>query len=255
MQWVWPGAPGGGANTGNVINSPFRAGPGASWLDRLMETERPEYLDREEVPPERRRAVLRGLDRYNRITGAYSRWVRWTLDELDGVEEPRVLELGAGHGELSRRLLRAHPRLRITVSDVDTDSVAVLQAGDLGRHPRADVALVDATAIDAPDHAYDLAVFVQSLHHLAPPLVAAVFREATRAARTLLVIDLQRLHPLLFALNLALFPVEAAVLGYPAMHDGVISLRKAYNATALHALATECGAPVTITTQYHPPLF
>lgn len=220
-----------------------------------MDTDRPEYLDRADVPPARQRSVLRGLDRVNRLTGTYSRCVRLVLDQIGSAAEPRVLELGGGHGELSRRLLEAHPRLRVTISDADAGSVAALRAGDLGRHPRAAIAVVDATAIDAPDRAYDLAVFVQSLHHLPPERVAAVFREVTRVADTFVVVDLLRPHPAWFAVHLALFPLGMAMIGYPAAHDGVISLRKAYSAAALHAVAADCGAEVDITTHVARPQF
>src|ERR1700676_2990817 len=57
---------------------------------------------------------------------------------------------GAGHGGLSRKLLEMHPTANTTVSDLDSTSVTNIAAGDLGRHPRATIATMDATAIDAP---------------------------------------------------------------------------------------------------------
>jgi hypothetical protein len=56
--------------------------------------------------------------------------------------------------------------------------VTAIAAGDLGSHPRATVCEMDATAIDAPDGYYDLAVFAQSLHHLPPRPAARVFAKA-----------------------------------------------------------------------------
>ena len=46
---------------------------------------------------------------------------------------------------------------------------------------------MDATAIDAPDGYFDIAVFALSLHHLPPPVAARVFTEGTRAANKLLI--------------------------------------------------------------------
>lgn len=40
------------------------------------------------------------------------------------------------------------------------------------------VRVMDATAIDAPDGAFDLVVFALSFHHLPPSLAAKVFAEA-----------------------------------------------------------------------------
>ncbi len=77
----------------------------------------------------------------------------------------------------------------MTVTDVDAISVADIAAGDLGRHPRAVVREMDATAIDAPDNSYDLALFALSFHHLPPEQASRVFAEDTRVAAKLLIID------------------------------------------------------------------
>ena len=94
--------------------------------------------------------------------------------------DPKILELGAGHGAVSRLLLENHPKAEVTVTDVDPVSVARMAAGDLGEHPRATVRKMDATAIDAPDGAYDLALFALSFHHLPPEQASRVLAEGTR---------------------------------------------------------------------------
>jgi hypothetical protein len=90
---------------------------------------------------------------------------------------------------------------------------------------------MDATAIDAPDRCYDLAVFAMSFHHLSPALASQVFAEGTQAADKLLIIDLRRppslLHIPLLALQLPLTPV------IPAAHDGFISSLRAYSPSAI----------------------
>lgn len=71
---------------------------------------------------------------------------------------------------------------------------------------------MDATAIDAPDGAFDLVVFALSFHHLPPSLAAKVFAEGTRVGRTLLIIDLLRLPaPLLAPAYLSLRPSDGCV--------------------------------------------
>ncbi|WP_432747010.1 class I SAM-dependent methyltransferase [Streptomyces sp. JH002] len=168
-----------------------RGGPDASWLDRRYQTDEPEYLDRPDTPHEAAR-VRRALHRMQLLTRGYDRYARWTLERAGAAPSPRVLELGAGTGGLSRRVLHRHPGARVTVSDVAPDAVAALEAGQLGAHPRAAVRRLDATAIDAPDAAFDVAVFAASLHHLPPDGVRAVLREGTRVATTLLLIDAWR---------------------------------------------------------------
>jgi SAM-dependent methyltransferase len=178
--------------------------------------------------------VVRSLDFGARILGRHKKFARIALNEVADVPDPRILELGSGHGGLSRALLEMHPTAHVTVTDIEPTSVAAIAAGNLGRHPRAVVREMDATAIDAPDGSYDLAVFVLSLHHLPPALAARVFAESTRAADKLLIIDLPHppslLHILELALNLSLTPV------IPAAHDGAISSLRAYSPSALGRL-------------------
>lgn len=225
------------------INSMPRAGPDASWLGRRLQTDRLEYLDRDDVDDLKRR-VVRSLDRIGRIFGTHKKFARIALDEVADVPDPKILELGSGHGALSRALLEMHLTAHVTVTDIEPTSVAAIGAGDLGRHPRAAVREMDATAIDAPDGYYDLAVFVLSFHHLPPPLAARVFAEGTRAADKLLIIDLPRppalLHILGLAWNLPFTPVV------PVLHDGFISSLRAYSPSALRALARYADPAITL---------
>src|SRR5579875_665306 len=190
-----------GTRTFDIATMP-RGGPNASCLDRRLETQRPEYLDRDDVD-DRKRAVVRSLDRFGRLFGHHEMFARIALEEIADVADPKILELGSGHGGLSRALLEQHPTAQVTVTDVEPASVAAIAAGDLGSHPRATVREMDATTIDAPDGYYDLAVFVMSFHHLPPPLASRVFAEGTRAARKLLIIDLPRPPSPLHILQLA----------------------------------------------------
>ena len=224
-----------------------RGGPEAPWWDRKFETARDEYIDRPDSDEKCHRA-LRGLDRLQRLTLGYRTVARHALAQLDGVEAPRVLELGTGYGRVAQRLLDRHPTARITVSDVNPRVVERLGAGALGRHPRVTTAVLDATAIDAPDGAWDLAVCATSAHHLPPAGVAALLREGTRVAGRLLIVDGWR-SPLL----LGAAPLMVLTGGLPHAHDGVISLRKVYSSAALRALAARCGAPVRLRTRFAPP--
>ena len=159
-----------------------RGGPKASCLDRLLETDRQEYLDRDDVDPKVKRSVIRALDWTGDVFGNHDRFATIALEQVADIPDPRILELGAGHGALSRRLLEWHPSARVTVTDIDAESVAAISA-ELGAHPRATVAQMDATALDAADGAYDLAVFALSFHHLPPTAAARVIAESAPSAR------------------------------------------------------------------------
>nr|WP_158021486.1 methyltransferase domain-containing protein [Mycolicibacterium chubuense] len=221
-----------------------RGGPGASWLDRTLQTDRLEYLDRNDVD-ELKDRVVRALDRGGRRRhGIYGKCAQVALDVVADVPRPKILELGAGLGGLSEQLLRHRPDAEVTITDLDPAFVDEIARSDLGRHPRAIIRTMDATAIDAPDGGFDLAVFALSLHHLPPASAARVFAEGTRVARKLLIIDLRRppapLHAVVLAAVMPFTPV------IPLTHDGVISSMRAYSPAALKALARHAAAEIEV---------
>lgn len=221
-----------------------RGGPRASCLDRLLETDRLEYLDRDDVDDRVKRSVVRALERTGEWFGNHDRFAEIALAEIADVPDPKVLELGAGHGGLSRRILDAHPTAEVTVTDLDETSVAQIAASELGREPRARVRVMDATAIDAPDRSYALAVFALSLHHLTPPQAAKAIAEGTRVADKLLIVDLPRPPvPLHVMRLLTMLPFAPFV---PFLHDGVISSLRTYSPAALRALAAHAGPDIEV---------
>ena len=236
--------------THDIVSMP-RGGPNASWLDRRLHTDRLEYLDRDDVD-DLKRKVIQALDRSGRrrFLGAYKLCARAALDEVTDIASPKILELGCGLGGLSRKLLEYHPAAQVTVTDIDPTYVAAVAASDLGSHPRATVREMDATAIDAPDGYYDLAVFALSLHHLAPERAAQVFAEGTRAANKLLIIDLRRWRAPLQVVQLALtLPFTGLI---PPLHDAVISSLRAYSPSALRALAQYADPAITVEFRTRP---
>ncbi len=129
----------------------------------------------------------------------------------------------------------------VTISDLDPTSVANIAAGELGANPRARTQVVDATAIDAADDSYDLVVFAMAFHHLPPATAARTIAEATRVGRRFLVIDLKRPRPLgAVFLPLLAIPAALAMAVKPSsrhvIHDGFISVLRAYSPSALIAL-------------------
>lgn len=224
----------------DIVSMP-RGGPDASWLDRRLQTDRLEYLDRDDVD-DLKRKVVEALDcsGRRRFLGAYKMCAEAALLEVTDIASPKILELGCGLGGLSRNLLENHPAAQVTVTDIDPTFVAAVAASDLGSHPRATVREMDATAIDAPDGYYDLAVFALSLHHLTPERAAQVFAEGTRAANKLLIIDLRRWPAPLQLVQLAFTLPFTGLM--PPLHDAVISALRAYSPSALRAIA-QCADP------------
>ena len=221
-----------------------RGGPDASCLDRLLQTDVPEYLDRDDVDDGVKRSVIRALEWTGEFFGNTEKFAKIVLAEVADVPDPKILELGSGHGGLSRKLLDWHPTAHLTVTDIERRSVDAIEASDLGGHPRAIVRQMDATAIDAPDGHFDLAVFAFSFHHLPPAAASQVFAEGTRVADKLVIIDLPRppapLHLVRLATMLPFVPLV------PFVHDGVISSLRCYSPSALRALAAHADPAIEV---------
>ena len=215
-----------------------RGGPDASWLDRLLETDCPEYLDRDDVDDDVKRGIVAALDRVGILFREHQRNAELVLREVADIADPTILELGAGHGALSRIVLDQHPTAHVTISDVNPDSVTAMAASDLGDHPRATLRTIDATAIDAADGSFDLAVFALSFHHLPPAQATQVLAEGARVARQLVVIDLPRMPS---PLHIAKLAMMAPLAWWPFAHDGLISSLRSYSPSALRALAAHAG--------------
>lgn len=221
-----------------------RGGPRASCLDRLLQTDRQEYLDRADVDPGVKRQVVRALDLTGAWFGNHDRFAHIALEEIADVPDPRILELGSGHGALSAKLAEMHPTATLTVTDLDPVSAAAIAESEWAADPRVTVREMDATAIAAADGSYDLAVFALSLHHLSPARAARVLAEGTRVADVFVIIDLPRPPAPLHLIRLAaLAPLAPFV---PFIHDGLISSLRAYSPSALRALAADAGVEIEL---------
>lgn len=231
----------------NIARMP-RGGSDASCLDRLLQTDRLEYLDRnsdgDAAGEARKRGVIRALDWTGEVFGNHDRFAKIALDEVADIADPQILELGAGHGALSQKLLDWHPTARLTVTDLEPASVAAIAAADLGAHPRATVREMDARALDAAGGQFDLAIFALSFHHLPPTAAAQVLAEGTRVAKKLLIIDLPRPPAPLHILRIAAMLPLALVV--PFVHDGVISSLRAYSPSALRELAAHADPSIEL---------
>ncbi|OBJ83269.1 class I SAM-dependent methyltransferase [Mycobacterium sp. 1245852.3] len=218
-----------------------RGGPDASWLSRRLQTDVLEYTDRYDIPDRIKQYVVTALDDMGTRQGTHASTAQLAVDLVAGIDHPRILELGAGHGRLSDHILHRHLTAELTISDLDPHSVNNVANGPLGHHPRVKTKVVDATNIDDPDDSYDLVVFANAFHHLPPSVAVKAIADATRVGKTFLIVDLKRMP----SLALALLPLTIPAIAFrvrplaaarAVMHDAYISALRAYSPSAFTAL-------------------
>jgi SAM-dependent methyltransferase len=222
----------------------------SSWLDRRLDTDATEYLDRPGHPQADKLRQVRLLHGQNRILGVYHRY----LDELrpaltdaasrrtDG--RARVLELACGSGELTLELARIAarrgPPMVITGSDVID---AYIEDGNRRAKEldlRATFRKLDAFRLDGVEPGeIDVAFIAQSTHHFSPgQLAKMIARVGAIGARHFISIDGYR-----SLLLLGVLPMLAAVtLDRYHTHDALLSARRMH-AEAELALIAELAAP------------
>lgn len=100
----------------------------------------------------------------HRFGTAKENWYHWVLDRLDLPADARVLELGAGRGDLwSENAGRVPPRWRLTLTDL---SPGMLEAArDAG--VEAELAVVDAHELPFEDESFDAVLANHMLYQLA----------------------------------------------------------------------------------------
>jgi SAM-dependent methyltransferase len=202
------------------------------------------------LPPAAHRATLDDLDRLNAWFGGYAltlRRVRRLLARLARGRRVRIVDVGGGRGDLAVNIVRWARRrgraVRVIVIDSDAATLALARRRTAA-YPEIALLRADATALPLREHATDVAIIALTLHHLDRPAAAACLAGMTRTAPVAVVNDLLRSR-----LTLALVWLTTRLLAlHPvSRHDGPLSVRRAYSAGELRALAAAVGRRVDVT--------
>ena len=195
------------------------------FAERLIQ---PELLDHAE--PEVARRNLADLVRINSRFGGHSTIARLLSDVVDKGESFTLLDIGAASGDTGRLISKLYPRSRVT--NLDYNGVNFQCA----ERPKIQA---DAFQLPLRPNSFDFVLSTLFLHHFQDEQVAFLLKEMFRVARrAVLAIDLERhILPYIF------LPASKPLFewGEITVHDGVRSVRAAFTADELRALADRGG--------------
>lgn len=211
-------------------------------------------MDLPDRSPEHLRRVLDELDQLNRYTRGYRLTLR-ALEALTAHVPPgsllSVLDAAAGGADFALEITRwsaerKHFDPHVTVADVNPQILQLAEqrlassGGGLPHGPALDFTLADATDLPFADRSFDIVSCSLALHHFDPPQAVAVISEMNRVARLGIVInDLVRSWFNLAGYYLLL---RRRFSGNPLLlHDGPLSIRRAYTSGELANLAARAG--------------
>jgi SAM-dependent methyltransferase len=105
----------------------------------------------------------------------------WVIDEFDPYLRGRVLDVGAGTGTITRKLVDRYPDISITALEPAENMIGELRAY-AALHPRVNVQRATLADYDAPAEGFDAALYLNVLEHIPDDRVELV--RAAAALRT-----------------------------------------------------------------------
>ena len=187
-------------------------------------------------------AALRDLERINRLSLAYRPTLRW-LDALArkaGARRLRVLDVGAGGGDMLARVAEWGARRGITLELAALDRSPHAAAHARARHPalRARWITADLFALD-PAERFDAVICALFTHHLDDVALLRFLRwMEARAALGWFISDLHR-HPLPWATVWA--GVRLLRMDPMVVHDSTVSIARGFSRADWEALLARAG--------------
>lgn len=185
------------------------------------------------------RGTLHDLERVNLLLGV-RRLMRREIERLPQLPAT-ILDVGTGGADMPAFVLDYLHSRGVQASCVAVDRSARILSIALERLAgRPDVRLVaaDATALPFEGASFDLAMLNSALHHFDEESAVNVLRELARVARTVIVSDLRRSR---VAWAFARFVFPFFTHNRFTLHDGPLSVLRAYTPDEARALATQAG--------------
>lgn len=214
-----------------------------------------ELLDAPLHDPAELEASLEDVAAVNRWLGGRRALLRHLAPLLSEDRPTTLLDAGTGSADLPRaiaRWARRHRRpLRALAFDLHEQTLAIARRQS-ACWPELRFARADVRALPLPDGAVDIALLSLTLHHLEGEDQLTALRELGRVARrAVLVGELERNLPAYLGARLLSATLWRG--NRLTRHDGPISVRRAFTASELLALAHDADLPHPRV--YRHPLF
>lgn len=207
-----------------------------------------EIIDREVLGRADMSQVLDNLETINRLLGGHATTLK-ALDRLvpRDVRELRILDVGAGGGDMTRVLMawgrRTGRTVRVVSIDLSGDAVTVAHER-LQDVQGATVVQGDVLSLPFRPGTFDVVLCALFLHHFKDRDVVRVLRSLVECARYgVIVNDLHR-HPLAYAgiwVLTRVFGAHAVV-----QHDAPLSVLRGFRRSELRQLTAELGRTVRL---------
>jgi ubiquinone/menaquinone biosynthesis C-methylase UbiE len=123
-----------------------------------------------------------------------ARRVRLLTARLDRLQEPHCVEIGAGRGTFTERVLEARPNLHVTALDLSPRQVDLAKAR-LQRFPHLNFGVGDASRLPCADRSVDAVFGVSILHHVDLEPVLAEMRRVLRPGGVIWFSEPNMLNP------------------------------------------------------------
>lgn len=202
-----------------------------------------ELMDAEMPDSDSLRRSLADIRRINALLG----WTAFTTRAVarqvraSGNNSFSLLDVATGSADIplavARWAQRSGIQARIVASDLQAEMVAVAREQAVGM-PDVTVERQDALALPYEAGSFDIALCTLALHHFAPDEAVALLRNLARVGRHVLVFDLVRSR---VAYAGAVLLTTLTRMDPMTRHDGPASVRRAYTAPELRALAAQAG--------------
>jgi 2-polyprenyl-3-methyl-5-hydroxy-6-metoxy-1,4-benzoquinol methylase len=205
-----------------------------------------EWMDAPGLDAGAHAAALAGLRRLNKASGAAEKMARevigWAREA--GVKHLRMLDVACGGGDVPVEVARwlGDAGVTVALTLLDKSGTALALAGRAARRAEVAVRTVEGAAPDGlPEGEFEVVTSSLFLHHLGRGDVVATLREMGRRTSDggcVVVSDLRRSW-----VGYAVAWVMCRVLSRSAMvhHDGPVSVRAAWTAAEMRAMAAEAG--------------